>query len=334
MMNQSNHKTNLIDNYLHDTLSRESLAELRELLASDREPELLDMIEEYDLEKGLPEDADIDESTIEHLRGKCMAAAGLVAVPRITRRLRVAVAAAAVLIPALIVITVLLWHNNRDYRQIVAQGVSFLTGNNERATASLPDGSTVELNSLSKLTYAPLDFNKKSREVDFDGEGYFSITANPEAPFTIHSAGVEVTVHGTVFNLCVREANNVASLYLEEGSVTLSTESQEVSLTTGQLATVCRSSGMIDVSDVDSPHQQALWRKSMMYFDEIPLVEVLDSLSARYDCAIVLAPGIDCSESTFTGYLQSDNMNDALSILEYTFHLHSHRTSKGIILSE
>jgi transmembrane sensor len=69
-----------------------------------------------------------------------------------------------------------------------------------RSHVLLPDGSQVWLNSASKLTYAE-SFNDSTREVKLEGEGYFDIVKDAARPFIVHTAGIDVRVLGTTFNL-------------------------------------------------------------------------------------------------------------------------------------
>jgi len=69
-----------------------------------------------------------------------------------------------------------------------------------RSHVLLPDGSQVWLNSASKLTYAE-SFNDSTREVKLEGEGYFDIVKDASRPFIVRTAGIDVRVLGTTFNL-------------------------------------------------------------------------------------------------------------------------------------
>ena len=63
----------------------------------------------------------------------------------------------------------------------------------------LPDGSTVTLNSGSTLSY-PEKFGRR-RVVRLSGEAVFTVTASRRHTFTVETDGMDVTAHGTVFNV-------------------------------------------------------------------------------------------------------------------------------------
>lgn len=64
----------------------------------------------------------------------------------------------------------------------------------------LPDGTSVWLNSDSKLVY-DAKFNDSVREVTLEGEAYFNVVKNAGRPFIVHTSGIDVRVLGTAFNV-------------------------------------------------------------------------------------------------------------------------------------
>lgn len=55
----------------------------------------------------------------------------------------------------------------------------------------------MKINSESELRYSPVTFNRSTRTIHFDGEGYFEVTSNPEIPFFIKSQNMQLKVLGT-----------------------------------------------------------------------------------------------------------------------------------------
>ena len=80
----------------------------------------------------------------------------------------------------------------------------------------LPDGSKVCMNSEATLTVDP-GFGKATREIEFDGEAFFTISPDKNCPFIIHSANNNYTVLGTSFNLQSYARENFAVVTLHTG---------------------------------------------------------------------------------------------------------------------
>ena len=74
----------------------------------------------------------------------------------------------------------------------------------EKIITELPDGSTVELNSVSTIKYYPLKW-KFQRKVQFEGEGYFKVAKGKK--FEVVSENGKTQVLGTSFNIYARESN-------------------------------------------------------------------------------------------------------------------------------
>lgn len=89
--------------------------------------------------------------------------------------------AAAVLLPVLILTTIYFYRESR----VTASGLMVVsTGAREKAQIVLSDGTRVVLNADSKLSYAPHLYNKDARRIEFEGEGYFEVSKDPERPFS------------------------------------------------------------------------------------------------------------------------------------------------------
>lgn len=102
-----------------------------------------------------------------------------------------------------------------------AETVSSQKGSRTRTL--LPDGSTVWLNAGSKLEYVN-NFEGATREVRLEGEGYFDITRNPEKPFIVHTANINIRVLGTAFNVKSYPDDQTVETTLFHGLVEISRE--------------------------------------------------------------------------------------------------------------
>lgn len=90
-----------------------------------------------------------------------------------------------------------------------------------KSQARLSDGSTVWLHGGSTLT-CDARFAAGERRVKLRGEGFFEVAKDSERPFTVEVEGLEISVHGTKFNVRTA-ADRYVSVSLVEGSVSLDT---------------------------------------------------------------------------------------------------------------
>jgi transmembrane sensor len=91
-----------------------------------------------------------------------------------------------------------------------------ITSGNEVATVFLPDSTKVWLNVNSKLSY-PRDYGNGSRLSKLEGEGYFIVTRNEKAPFTLTVRKTIINVLGTSFN--VKEDSTSVVVTVAKGAV-------------------------------------------------------------------------------------------------------------------
>lgn len=87
-----------------------------------------------------------------------------------------------------------------------------------RKKLRLPDGSTVILNSASRLSITG-GFGDSLRQVSLQGEGYFDIAHDPQHPFIIHTAAMDIHVLGTTVDVKAYPDDAVEETALISGSV-------------------------------------------------------------------------------------------------------------------
>jgi transmembrane sensor len=93
-----------------------------------------------------------------------------------------------------------------------------VTRKGSKSHITLPDGTTVWLNSDSKLIYEG-DFQGKNREVVLIGEGYFDVAKDKKRPFIIHTGVMDVKVLGTAFNIRSYPEEKTTETSLIHGSI-------------------------------------------------------------------------------------------------------------------
>lgn len=98
--------------------------------------------------------------------------------------------------------------------------VAFHTDPGQRASLTLPDGTSVELNSGSTLEY-PAVFARGERRVRVEGEAMFDVAKVADKPFYVETFAYDVKVLGTRFNVEADEDRRVFSTALMEGSVAI-----------------------------------------------------------------------------------------------------------------
>lgn len=115
-----------------------------------------------------------------------------------------------------------MWVQDKSVKKATVQaantGQTIATQNGSRTRTMLPDGTTVWLNAGSKI-YFDNDFASATRDVKLEGEAYFDVVKNPNRPFIVHTAGIDIKVLGTVFNVRSYPADKTVETTLIRGLV-------------------------------------------------------------------------------------------------------------------
>jgi ferric-dicitrate binding protein FerR (iron transport regulator) len=319
---------NLIDKYRKDELTPEELLELKRNANSITDEGLETQIQASWLDDDI-ETSSIDDKTMDKLKDNID-----VLIDRKRFRVRSLVRwsriVAAILLPVSILCAIYFYQENN---LILSEEMFVITGKAERASITLPDGTIVSLNEESTLGYRPKNYNKKERMINFSGEGYFHVYHNKEIPFLINARGLQVKVLGTIFNLSVREKDNTAELVLEEGSVSLlsTLSNQNIILQKNQKAILNQITGDITVIPDENIRDVSAWRRGDMVFRNTELSQVIRTIGKNYNMTIK----IDCEKylsDLFTGTLPINDLNEALSVIEHSYHLKAIINGREIIL--
>ncbi len=202
----------------------------------------------------------------------------------------------------------------------------------QKSVLALPDGSKVWLNVDSKLTYAK-DFRKMSkREVQLEGEAFFSVAHNDSVPFIVHtSSSIRIEVLGTSFNVKSYHGDETVETTLVDGRVSIDKLEKNgltvsnLILRPNQRAVYFKGSNTLDVRDVNAVSLSS-WRNDYLVFDETPFADVLSQLERWYDVKIYLPEEVKSDlPCTLTANIQQESLEDVLKLLET-----SHRITYSI----
>ena len=152
-------------------------------------------------------------------------------------------------------------------------------------TLVLSDGTVVHLNADTKLTF-PSNFHPgKDREVFLNGEAYFEVVENKDAPFKVQTNDLKITVLGTQF--LVNTYNQDPFAVLTEGSVALQIADQPSPKTViipGQKATL--KSQKFEIKQVNTANYLS-WIHGELVFENEPFLEIIKKIERRYNVQII-----------------------------------------------
>lgn len=151
-------------------------------------------------------------------------------------------------------------------------------------TVHLPDGSTVVLNTGSRLDY-PTAFTGKTREVYLSGEGYFDIRSVPGQPFLVHSGQLTTRVLGTTFDIKAYPGQNI-DITVTRGKVQVLRDSRSLgTLVANQQIHFVPESSTVRQARVDTGPIVA-WKPSEIFYDNITMDSAARNLALRFGVTV------------------------------------------------
>ncbi len=247
-----------------------------------------------------------------------------------TRAFRLITVAAAVLILGVLSVVFIRFLQNRQ-----DSGPVILASSAEVLQDTLPDGSTVVLNSNTRLDISR-KFALTNRTVELTGEAFFEVNPDTGKPFIIKAGLGQIRVLGTLFHVKAYPDSDL-EVYVERGLVELS----EVDSLTGQSLKIVLKSGERGVirwgtreirRAGDIIPDELFWANKKLIFLETRLSLVFDLLKKHYSAIIEVKDQavLNCLLSaTFT----DESIDQILEVVAASFDLKLSRDKEKFIFN-
>lgn len=181
----------------------------------------------------------------------------------------------------------------------------------ERSSVTLPDGTSVKLNSASTLVYrGNLD---KERRVELNGEAYFNVTHDPQHPFVVALGKINVKVLGTSFNISSYENMDNITVVLLKGRVEVLSGNKAYAMNPDDKLVYDKSTSTIHSSKV-YPDDYIEWTKGGLYFENETLENIAQTLSRTYNVNIRF-DSEELKKERFTGTVGNGGIQNVLERL-------------------
>ncbi len=164
------------------------------------------------------------------------------------------------------------------------------------ASHTLPDGSSIELNGDSRLTYSrtlsTFDLlEDQRRTLRLQGEAYVEVQS-AERPFVVRTSTAQIEATGTAF--AVQSDPDKTHITLAEGSVRVqgrAAPNQAVTLNPGEAVLVGQAGPLSPPSDT-SIQRVTAWRRGGFAVTAEPLSAIAQALERQFGTPITLSPDL------------------------------------------
>ena len=194
---------------------------------------------------------------------------------------------------------------------------------NETSNHILPDGSKIELNAATTISYHPYWW-KFNRSVNLEGEAFFKVQKGEE--FNVISSNGTTQVLGTSFNIYSR--NEEYQVYCKSGKVrVIDNELNEVILQPGLFAET--ETNKIQLKNNINPELILAWKSDMFIYKNTPLKKVFKDFETYY--GIKIETNLNAiSNLSYSGFFKrKTTINQALEIVCYSFDLKLDKINKN-----
>ncbi|MEL7001994.1 MAG: FecR domain-containing protein [Bacteroidota bacterium] len=191
----------------------------------------------------------------------------------------------------------------------------------QKLSFKLPDGSSVKLNALSKLTFSQ-SIGSSKREVFLEGEAFFEVVKDPERPFIVNTTELSTTALGTSFNVKAYKVDNDHEISLLTGSVMVekiqgAAADEPNILLPGDQITYSKEHDLMHRSKFNEDKDIA-WRDGTIVFEETSFKNVIKTLERWYGVQFEVINESNKTKENFSGVFANENLERVLEILSFS----------------
>ncbi|WP_332302866.1 FecR family protein [Rhizobium sp. GR12] len=205
-----------------------------------------------------------------------------------------------------------------------ALAADFATARGEQKTVVLADGSTVEMDGGSILSW---DFTSHTRALTLgDGAAVFNVVPDPQRAFRLTAENGITTAHAA--NFAVGHGSDEISVDCLEGQIEVECRGKML-LKAGQSVRYF-DTGLGDM-DQDEPQNMATWRRGLLVFRDKPLASVVMDIN-RHRRGNVVIGGSTLGQRRVSGVFHLSRPDEIITQLEATLNLSATRLPAGIVI--
>ncbi|NVJ70486.1 MAG: FecR domain-containing protein [Alphaproteobacteria bacterium] len=207
----------------------------------------------------------------------------------------------------------------------------YTTGKGEQRLVALADGTTVQLNTDSKIKVM---FDGEARRTELAyGQAIYSVAKDTDRPFFVEMGESAVRVVGTKFDI-LRHAKKV-QVTVAEGIVEFSPNKETPAqnkprLTVGNQLVHGEGTADISITQVDAERFLA-WQKGYLEYEDAPLTKVVADLNRYFPTPIRLSGAAGALK--FSGIIRTSDEHDALLMLSAGLPVHIETFADEIVIT-
>ncbi len=205
-----------------------------------------------------------------------------------------------------------------------ALAADFATSRGEQKTVVLADGSTVEMDGGSSLSW---DFTSHTRALTLsDGAAVFHVVPDPQRAFRLAADSGITTAYGA--NFAIGRGSDEVSVECLEGQIEVECRGK-MFLKPGQSVRYF-DTGLGEITQ-DEPQNMAAWRRGLLVFRDKPLASVVMDIN-RHRRGNILIASSTLGQRRVSGVFHLSRPNEIIAQLEATLNVSATRLPANIVI--
>lgn len=199
-------------------------------------------------------------------------------------------------------------------KQPPPQNIVFNAPYGQPTLVTLPDSSKIELQPGSRIRY-PSQFTGKTRPVTLlSGEVFFAVKHDATKPFVVKSAGGEIKVLGTRFNVRNLKSAALMEVTLTEGKISFQAKNSPITvlLPGEQLLFNKALQRTTEVARIDT-NAVVAWKSGLIKFSNTPMPQVLETLENRYGLRFKVSCALN---DPISGKFEKQSVTQVLQLIQ------------------
>lgn len=224
---------------------------------------------------------------------------------------RVLLGTAAVIIPILLLLGGY-FYISQDVKMI-----QVITSSNQQKQCTLSDGTTILLNSCTKVTY-PSEFKDSVRVVTLVGEAYFSVASDAAKPFIVKTKDLSVRVLGTQFNISAYPSDDRTIATLNSGKIQVDIQSEKADsryiLKPNQEIVFNKIDKSVLINTVTG--ENIGWKEGSLVFQDATFNDIINTIERRFGVTVEYDKQRFSNMPYTLKFMNNESLEDVLDILQ------------------
>jgi len=186
--------------------------------------------------------------------------------------------------------------------------------NGMSSKVNLPDGSTVWLNSGSKLKYQVV-FASAERNVYLSGEGFFKVHSDKKHPFIVTTDKLNVMATGTQFNVEAYSSDSISAVTLIEGNLDVNLGgSLSEKLLPNQRIVLNSITNTYNRTTTDALHW-GMWKDGILAFRDESLEDVFKRIGRTFNVDVKVTDPV-IAHQLYRATFEGESLDEILRLLK------------------